>query len=290
MKGYLFAVLAAAFYGTNPIFAVPLYGQGMSPVSVLFFRYLLGIPLLAVIIILRSERLAPRLEQVLPVTGLGAIMGISSLALYESYKHMNSGVASTLLFMYPLLTSLIMTIFFHEKFRAVTGVCLLIMSCGLYLLTDPGTNSGVDLPGFVLIFISSLSYAVYLVWIKMSPVLRQIPTLQSLLYQLLAGVLVFMAAVATGSSFQFPRGFFEWGNCAALAIFPTVLSLLFTIGAIKRIGPTPTAIFGALEPITAVVLSIIILGDSLTCREFWGGVLILCATMLVVIAEKKGKN
>lgn len=293
MNGYIYAALAAAFYGTNPIFAVPLYGCGMSPVSVLFFRYLLGVPLLAAIIIMRSERLMPRREQILPAAGLGAIMGISSLALYESYKYMNPGVASTLLFMYPLLTSLLMTIFFHEKFRAITGICLFIMCCGLYLLMGPAdiadANSGVDLPGFILIFISSFSYAIYLVWVKVSPVLRSIPTLQSLLYQLLAGLLVFIAAIAAGASFQMPQGFFGWGNCAALALFPTVLSLLFTIGAIERIGPTPTAIFGALEPITAVALSIIILGDTLSWHEFWGGILIICATMTVAVAGKKGK-
>lgn len=284
IHGFCFAALAAAFYGTNPIFAVPLYGIGMNAVSVLVFRYLLGIPILAALIIMRSERLLPHEKEILPVAGLGIIMGISSLALYESYTYMNPGVASTLLFMYPLLTSLIMTIFFQEKFRLVTGISLLIMSVGLYLLMKPGGGESVSLKGFLLVFISSLTYSVYMVWIKGSQTLQQIPTLQSLLYQLLFGGLIFVAVILAGEPFDAPNGLFAWGNLAALAIFPTVLSLLLTIWAINCIGPTPTAIFGALEPITAVVLSILLLGETVTLREIIGGMLILASTMLVVVA------
>lgn len=286
VNDYICAALAAAFYGTNPIFAVPLYGTGMNPVSVLLFRYLLGIPLLAAIVIFRSERLLPRAREVFPVALLGVIMALSSLTLYEAYTCMNAGVASTLLFMYPILTSLLMSLFFHEKFRPVTGVCLLVMGTGLYLLMDPAQDGSIDMKGFALIFVSSLLYAVYLVMIKVSKVLPYIPAVQSLLYQLLSGGLVFLAAVAAGDSLILPETLFDWGNLAALALFPTVLSLLFTIRAIRRIGPTPTAIFGALEPITAVALSILLLGESLTVREFVGGALIVLSTMLVVVGDR----
>ncbi len=286
-RGYILAALAAAFYGTNPIFAVPLYGTGMNPVSVLLFRYLLGIPLLAAIVIFRSERLLPRAREVFPVALLGIIMGMSSLTLYEAYTCMDAGVASTLLFMYPILTSLLMSLFFHEKFRLSTGICLLMMGAGLYLLMDPAQqDAGIGMKGFVLIFVSSLLYAVYLVMIKVSKVLPYIPAVQSLLYQLLSGGLVFLAAVAAGDSLVLPGTLFDWGNLAALAIFPTVLSLLFTIRAIRRIGPTPTAIFGALEPITAVALSILFLGENPTLREFAGGALIVLSTLLAVVADR----
>ena len=285
-NGYIFAALAAAFYGTNPIFAVPLYGTGMNPVSVLLFRYLLGIPLLAAIIIARSERLLPQAREALPVALLGIIMGLSSLTLYEAYTCMNAGVASTLLFMYPILTSLLMSLLFHEKFRLMTGLCLLIMGTGLFLLMDPAQDAGIDMRGFALIFVSSLLYAVYLVMIKVSKVLQSIPAVQSLLYQLLSGGLVFLAAVAAGDRLMLPATLFDWGNLAALALFPTVLSLLFTIRAIRCIGPTPTAIFGALEPITAVALSILLLGEHLSLREFVGGALIVLATMLVVVGDR----
>lgn len=286
IKGYLLAAIAAALYGTNPVFAVPLYGMGMNATSVLLFRYLLGIPLLAATLIWHSERLLLHANQVFQVSILGLIMGLSSLALYEAYGCMNPGIASTLLFMYPLFTTLIMTLFFHEKFRLMTGISLAVMFGGLYLLMNPGQDAEFNLKGFVWIFISSLTYAVYLVMIKVSKTLQAIPNRQSLLLQLFSGSFVFIAASLFGQALVLPATIFEWGSLAALALFPTVLSLMLTIMAIKRIGPTPTALFGALEPFTAVVLSVVILGDVITLRETIGGILIVCATTLVMFGDR----
>lgn len=288
IKGYFYAALAACLYGTNPAFAVPLYGTGMGTASVLLFRYLLGIPLLAAIIIGQSRSLALSRQEFTQVFILGIIMAVSSLALFESYKYLNPGVASTLLFAYPILTSLIMIIFFHERFRLVICICLFVMAAGLYLLMNPldAPPSGM---GILLIFISSLTYAIYLVMVKVSKVIPRIPVLKSLLYQLLFGSIVFSATLMTGERFTLPHTFYQWWNLMALAILPTVLSLLLTLRAIALIGPTPTAIFGALEPVTAVVLSALVLGESLTPGEFAGGFLILAATMLVVLADKAEK-
>lgn len=285
VKGYLCAALAAAFYGTNPIFTVPLYGTGMNAVSVLLFRYMLGIPLLAAFIVSRSERLALYRHQVIPLALLGIMMGISSLALYESYNYMNPGVASTLLFMYPVLTSLVMTVFFHEKFRFIIGLCLFIMGIGLYLLTHSSDGIFLNLRGVLLVLVSSMTYAIYLVMIKVSKVLAFIPTIKSLLYQLLFGGIVYIIIIILENKFILPHTFFQWGNLVGLTIIPTVVSLVFTIKAIQYIGPTPTAIFGALEPVTAVVLSFLILGEAISAREIIGGIFIVSATLLVALAD-----
>lgn len=282
LKGYILAALAAAMYGTNPAFAVPLYKLDMNPASVLLFRYLLGVPLLALIIICQSHRLLPRKREILPLAFLGIVMGISSLALYESYIYMNPGVASTLLFMYPVFTALFMTLFFHEKFHFLTGVSLLIMGIGLYFLMRSPEGFSINLKGFILIMISSLTYAVYLVVASVSKIARQIPVIRSLLYQLLFGALVFIVMFFAGDKFIYPTTLLSWTNLAALAALSTVLSLLCTLKAIKYIGPTPTAIFGALEPVTAVFLTIIILGETMTLRELFGGLLIILATILVI--------
>lgn len=285
-KGFLLAALAAALYGTNPAFAVPLYGSGMNPASVLLFRYVLGIPLLAGILLYRTDGLLLQRKEMLLTAVLGMMVGISSLALYESYTYMNPGLASTLLFMYPVLTSLLMTAFFHETFRLIIAICLLIMGAGLYLLMRSPEGEMLNMKGLVLIFISSLTYAIYLVMIKVSKTIQCIPVLKSLMYQLLFGGVVFIGMLVLGDAFIIPHTLMQWSNLAGLAMFSTVISFLCTIEAIRYIGPTPTAIFGALEPITAVILSILILGETITVREVIGGFLILFATMLVVVADQ----
>ncbi len=183
LKGYILAALAAATYGTNRAFAVPLYGDGMNPTSVLLFRYLLSLPILLLIILGRGWNLKLNRRELAPVVILGVLMGLSSLGLFESYKYMNAGVASTLLFMYPVMVALLMTFFYHERFRITTGICLAIMTAGLLLLvrTDGGdAEGGVSLVGFLLVFLSSLTYAVYLVMTNVSTKIKGIPTVKLL--------------------------------------------------------------------------------------------------------------
>ena len=73
-----------------------------------------------------------------------------------------------------------------------------------------------------------------------------------------------------------------WLNLIALAIIPTVLSLACTTRAIQLIGSTPTAILGALEPVSAIILSVTVLGQSITVRDILGGLLIVLATTIVI--------
>ena len=137
IKGYSLAAIAAAAYGTNHAFAVPLYAQGMNPCSVLLFRYLMGIPLLALLLIFRGYSLRLSKEELGPVSILGILMALSSLTLFESYEYMNSGIASTLLFVYPVIVAVLMIFFFRERFRAPIAICLILMCVGLILLMKP---------------------------------------------------------------------------------------------------------------------------------------------------------
>ena len=86
-RGYILGAIAAATYGLNPLFALPLYAEGMTPDSVLFFRYLFALPVLAAMIVWRgrSFRISFRQGGVLFVLGL--LMALSSLTLFLSYLY-----------------------------------------------------------------------------------------------------------------------------------------------------------------------------------------------------------
>lgn len=282
LKGYLLAALAAAAYGTNPVFAIPLYEQGMSVNSVLFFRYLLGIPLLAALVLYRGHSLHLSRGQIGPVAILGILMALSSLTLFASYNYINAGVASTLLFVYPILVAVLMIFFFHERFRISVAICLLVMSAGLSLLMKNSSGELLDPYGCLLVMMSALTYSLYIIMVNVSENIRGIVTSKLLFYVLVWGTLLFIGFIAAGNTLTVPSKPSGWLNLAALAVIPTVLSLVCTTRAIQIIGPTPTAILGSLEPVSAVVLSVIVLHQGITVREIVGGVLIVLATMLVV--------
>lgn len=286
IKGFFFAALAAAAYGTNPAFAIPLYTDGMNPNSVLLFRYILGIPLLAVIMQVRGVGFKIDKNGLAQSFVLGILMALSSLTLFDSYQYMNSGIASTLLFVYPVMVALIMIFFFHEKLHASIFICLLIMLAGLLLLMKTDGDISVSYLGTLLVFISALTYALYIVLVNVSKTVKNIPTTKLLFYVLIWGSLLYLIMTLFGNPLTLPHESHNWLNLVALAAIPTIMSLALTTRAIQLIGSTPTAILGALEPVTAVVLSVFILHQEITLNEIIGGFLIVIATIIVISSKR----
>lgn len=283
IKGYILGAVAAATYGLNPLFALPLYAEGMDADSVLFFRYLLAMPLMAVMIVGRGRSFRTEGHLWLPIVLMGIMMALSSLLLFESYNYMDASIASTLLFVYPLMVAGIMAAVYRERMTVLTGVCMLAALGGIALLFKGGDGATLSVTGTLLVMLSSLSYAIYIVGVN-RPGLRQVPTVKLIFYVLLTGALLFglKIVLTPGARFTTPTHWYMWGCVVALALLPTVVSFLCTTSAIQYIGPTPTAILGALEPVTAVVIGVTVFSEHLTGRDWVGLVLIIAAVTLVV--------
>lgn len=280
-KGYILGSIAAASYGMNPLFALPLYKAGMDPDSVLFFRYLFAIPLLGIMIKARGRTFKIQRKETFPLIIMGLLVALSSLTLFLSYNYMAAGIASTLLFIYPIMVALIMAMVFKEKLALQTIVCMLLALGGIGLLYKSEDGSTLSLIGTLLVFASSLSYAIYIVGINQTS-LKNVATLKVTFYVLLFGLSLFVARLLYSGVLNTPDQWYLWGNLLALAVFPTAISFLCTTGAIQYIGSTPTAILGALEPVTAIFFGIAVFGESSTVRESIGLVMIIVAVTLVI--------
>ena len=286
-KGYLLGAVAAATYGTNPLFALPLYEAGMNPDSVLLFRYLFAIPILGVMLRARGRSFKVPRSHVGMLLLMGILVALSSLTLFLSYNYMDAGIASTLLFVYPILVALIMAAGFSERLSPMTGLCILLACGGIGLLYRSADGSTLSLTGSLLVLASALSYAIYIVAARVSR-LREIPTLAVTFYVLSAGLLLFVARIACGEALIMPDRWYLCGNLLALALFPTAISFLCTTSAIQHIGSTPTAILGALEPVTAVFFGVAVFGEAFTPRIACGIVLIVLAVTLVIAGNNLG--
>ena len=280
-KGYILGSIAAASYGMNPLFALPLYKAGMDPDSVLFFRYLFAIPLLGIMIKARGRSFKIQRKETFPLIIMGLLVALSSLTLFLSYNYMAAGIASTLLFVYPIMVALIMAMVFKEKLALQTIVCMLLALGGIGLLYKSEDGSTLSLIGTLLVFASSLSYAIYIVGINQTS-LKNVATLKVTFYVRLFGLSLFVARLLYSGVLNTPDQWYLWANLLALAVFPTAISFLCTTGAIQYIGSTPTAILGALEPVTAIFFGIAVFGESLTVRESFGLVMIIVAVTFVI--------
>lgn len=287
LKGCLYGAVAAMTYGMNPLFAVTLYNDGMNPDSVLLFRYLFALPVLAVMIKMRGHDFRLTLKETISLFIVGMLVATSSLTLYVSYKYLSAGIASTMLFVYPVIVAVLMVLFFGEKLRLQTVVCIALAEGGIAMLYKPDGTTTLNPIGCIIVLGSSLTYAIYIVAVGRDSY-KKIPTLKLTFYTLLFGALLYVVRILCFSEFVCPPidRWDMWLNIACMAIFPTVLSFVWTTMAIQYVGATPTAILGALEPVTAVVLGITFLGESLSFRVTIGLIMILVAVCIVI----GGKN
>ena len=282
-KGFLLGAIAAAAYGMNPLFALPLYKAGMNPDSVLFFRYLFAIPLLGIMLKARGRNFRIQRNEIFLLIVLGILVAVSSLTLFESYNYMDAGIASTILFVYPIIVALIMTFVFKEKLKKLTVLCIFLALGGISLLYKSEDGTSLDLTGTLLVFVSALTYAIYIVGVN-QPALKNVATLKVTFYVLLFGVFLFVLRLFCGKNLSVPDAdqWYLWGNLLALAVFPTAISFLCTTSAIQYIGSTSTSILGALEPVTAIFFGVTVFGETLTAREGLGLVMVIVAVTLVI--------
>lgn len=281
VTGYIIGIVAAAAFGFNPLFAVPLMREGMDAVSVLFFRYLFAVPAIYLLMRARHRHAAIGGQRILAAIAMGILMAISSLTLFESYNHMDVGIASTLLFVYPLMVAVIMVLFFHEVMTAITLASLLGTLGGVWLLCVGDGEPNVTSSGIFLILGSALAYALYIVGVNRPP-LRSVATLSLTFWVLCAGAAALGIYVICRGKLQVPHNWWMWCNVVLLALVPTMISLLCTNSAIEKIGPTPTAILGVFEPLTAVLFGALVFDEHLSVSELLGmGIILGCVAAVI---------
>lgn len=286
MKGFAFAALSAICYGTNPLGALHLYAQNYSPETVLFYRFFTAALLLFVVILAKGSHFKISFREFGALVAFGFLFAVSSLTYYASFKYMDAGLASTLLFLYPLEVSVLMAVFFKEKIKTWTIVSIAVSMAGVALLYRGGDGVPLSTVGLMLAFASSISYAIYMV--MANRIKLQMGSVKMTFYAIcfcLVFLLLYSVTLGSGLPPLFTQAS-SWGWGFMLGLVPTVLSLIFMVKAVKIIGSTPTAILGALEPVTAVTIGVLVFGEILTGRLIAGILLILGSTVLIAAKRK----
>jgi len=283
--GILCAVLSAVCYGTNPFGALPLYEEGVNTATVLAHRFGLAVILLAVIMVIKRIDFKVTRREFKVLFSLGVLFAASSITYYQSFHFMDAGIASTILFVYPVMVAVIMALFFKEKVTSMTVMAIVLSLVGIGLLYKGGAGVSLSVIGIVLCILSSLAYAIYIIVVNQSDI--KMSSFKVTFYAMLVCEITLILYSFTSPELYLhmlpsPRA---WSFAVWLSIVPTILSLVFMTVAVNHVGATPTAILGALEPLTAVAIGVIIFGETLTPRLIVGILFILFAVMLVVIGK-----
>ncbi len=285
-KGIICGILAAVCYGTNPFGALPLYEEGVNTSSVLFYRFSMAVLMLAVMLLVERKSFRISGRELKTLCSLGLLFAASSITYYQSFRFMDAGIASTILFVYPVMVAVIMATCFKEKVMASTVIAIILALVGIGLLYRGDAGVSLSTLGVLLVMVSSLTYAVYIVVVNQSSI--RMSSLKLTFYVLLICMLSLLVYSFTSPDLHLmlPPSPRAWFFACWLGLVPTVLSLVLMTVAVHEVGATPTAIMGALEPLTAVAIGVMVFGESFTLRLAVGIVLILSAVLLIVL----GKN
>lgn len=286
--GYVAGIITGVTYGLNPLFAKPLLEMGVSVDTMLTVRYLLAVVILGGWLMLRKESLKVNSAQFIRLCILGVFFGLSSMLLFMSYNYIPAGLATTIVFLYPVLVALIM-VFLKVYPTWQVWVSILLTFIGVVVLSKPSGSVSLNFVGLLMAGGSALAYAMYLVIVNRSRRLRSISSNVLTFYALGVGSILFIVHSAiTGGDFTGGlHGWKCWADLTGLAIFPTLVSLLTLAVATRIIGATRTSVLGVFEPVTAIAVGTLFFGESLTVNVIVGAVITLAAVTFMVVSGKR---
>ncbi|MBE6252016.1 MAG: DMT family transporter [Bacteroidales bacterium] len=287
--GLLCGIVAGISYGTNPLFAKPLLESGVPVLVMLFFRYALSATLLGIWMVLNGEKLSTSRRELGLLVVLGLLFAGSSIFLFASYEFIPSGLATTLVYLYPVFVALIM-VFLHFYPSWQTWLSIIATFGGIILLSSSSQGADIQLPGIFLAVLSALSYAHYLVIVNRSSRIKNVSERTITFYALATGTVLFfiMRLIQGGSLVEGVDTPADWANLVGLAIVPTILSLLTLAVSTRFIGPTKTSILGVFEPLTAILIGTALFGEPLTWKMGLG--IVICVAAVVFMILKPGSS
>ncbi len=283
-NGFLYGLLSSASFGLIPLFAIPVMRRGMEFESILLYRFLFATIALGGLMLLSKADFRIAWRDVPPLLLLSLFYLMSALFLFWGYKYMPSGIATTLHFMYPVLTTVLMMIFFREKKSIWRMAAIVLAVSGVYFLSSGGDAGHFSVWGIVIVLLSALGYALYLVTIGQLKV-GKMKGIKLTFYVFLFGTMFLLVGVPFATGIQ---GIDNWqmgGNLVMLALIPTVVSNLALVRSVKMIGSTLTSVLGAMEPVTAVCVGIWIFHEPLTYGIGLGVAFIIAAVTVIILKQ-----
>ena len=284
--GYLAGIVSGITYGMNPLFGVPVINKGLDVNSLLFYRYGVATLLMLAYMLLARKQIRITGKQF----GLMAILGIlftgCSITLFEAYKYIPSGVATSILYVYPIMVALMM-MFFGQFPSWKTWVSIFAGVLGAVLLSVKGEGGFIDWRGIALVVASGLCYTLFIVIVNQSKQIKALPNLTLTFYCFLIGSMMLFCLSGFGLKLNPVPDAVSWLNVLGLAVLPTAVATITLAASTKAVGATKTSILGILEPLTAIFIGTLVFKEPFTLTVAFGVALILFAILFMILTEKK---
>ena len=286
--GYPAGIITGITYGLNPLFGMPLINNGAAIESILFFRYAFAVVILGAFLWLTKQSFKITAKQAGVLLVLGLLYTSSSIFLFEAYNYIASGLATTLIFLYPVLVAIIM-VFLGVVPSWPVWLAIAATFGGVLVMTQGSGGEAIDPIGVLLSLGSALVYALFIVIINRSKAIAEISNTLLTFYALAVGAVVFlgMSLFSDTTITAGIEGGAAWLNLVGLALLPTIVSTATLAIATRNIGATKASVLGVFEPITAILVGTMMFGEPLTNNIIVGICIAIVAVTFMISVTKR---
>ena len=294
INGIFYAAVSSMSFGFSPLFSLALIAAGLSDFDILSYRWLIaGIVLLIYAFFKKKKLRLNSFDEVWKVVLLSALRALTSVTLLIGYVNISSGIASTINFMYPVIVTLCMVIFFGEKRSLIDYMAIGASILGVYLLASGDSimvEGGNTKLGLTCSLISAFSFAAYYIVMKQVKADKIEVVKFTTWIMMLSAIYFIIGAFIFNGKLTLVTDPKCWLSILGLSLWSTMVSNITGVKGVRRIGPTMTSILGALQPVTAVILGVMFLKEHLYLRSLIGISIILVAVTIIVLHQKNRKH
>jgi len=284
VKGYFYAVLSAVLFGCMPLMATGIYAQGVTPTALVFWRNLLALPGMA-FLAYRERRTLKVPLQALPTMLLMSFFGctITPILLFGSYRYIASGTATVFHFIYPAAVVVVGMVVLRKKVHAAELFSVALCMVGVMLFYEPG--AAVNFAGSAMALGSGVLFSFYIVMLDVFRWREEVSGfLLSFYIAALSALMTGIISVVTGE-FTMPATLTGWGLCLLFALLMTLLAMSLFQQATLLIGGEKTSVLSTLEPITSVVVGVLVFQERVGLNTLLGSVLVVAASVLIALSD-----
>ncbi|MCX4337146.1 MAG: EamA family transporter [Bacteroidales bacterium] len=292
-NGIFYAAISSASFGFSPVFTLALLVAGLSSFDTLAYRWSTAAAVLMAYAFYRNKTLRISRDEAWKIILLSILRAVTSITLLYGYANISSGIASTINFMYPVVVTACMMLFFGENKSKLNILAVILAILGVYLMASgdglrvPGGNTAL---GLTCSIISAFTYAAYFIVMKRSNA-DKIEAVKFTTWIMMLSAAYFIAGcfIADGK-ITLVTNPVHWLYILGLGLWATMVSNFTGVKAVRRIGPTLTSILGALQPLTAVLLGVLFLDEHLGPKTIIGIILILVTVSIIVLNQNSSSR
>lgn len=285
-QGAIAMLLSAFLYGTTPIMGQLSYNGGSNSMMLTFLRAALSLPVLLVIVLAQRQslRISKRnFRDIVLLSTFGSTA--SAVTYYMAFQYITVGLATVINGTYPFFVTIYSAIFWGERLSRASWLALVMAMVGIFMFIDPTTDK-VNWLGLFYALISSITYAFVLLFQYRSSIGNMPSFKLSFWLSTVMGASMLIIALIAGQ-FTVNLTPVAWASSFGVAIGASVLALTLTQVGLVRIGSSAASILMMFQPITSVVMGVLILNESISLMKGMGGILILTAVTLITLSTNR---